>query len=204
MKRKTWLIVFCIELVIVCAASIVLWQLNQEKPFFQQKPAMYIEPSDKRPQLQASHQQAFDFRTDGSLKSVVLEVWELENGQWVALGGGRFGVSLQKGQFSLGFSYLPAGITYAVGGDNYTYTIDKHFNAEFASAASSMLYTTMLSQLTEISYETPLPVALQIYTNNPTPQYIGVDFFRQPHLLAAENHERVLALTLTFSKESME
>ena len=30
MKRKAWIIVICIELVIVIAAGIILWQINQQ------------------------------------------------------------------------------------------------------------------------------------------------------------------------------
>ena len=204
MKRKAWIIVLCIELVIVLAAGIILWQINQEKPFFQQKPAMYMEPVEAQPLHQASFSQTYDFRLDDSLKSVVMEIWELQDGQWTDLGGGRIGASLQKGQFSLAFNDLPKGVTYSVDGASYTYTVNKDFAVDFAPAADNRLYTTFLSQLREITYETPIPVAMQIYTANQNTEYIGTDFFHQPEKLANEGHDHVYAVTLAFSQTLME
>lgn len=204
MKRKAWIIILCIELVIVLAAGIILWQMNQEKPFFQQKPAMYMEPAEAQPLHQASFSQTYDFRTDDTLKSVVMEVWELQDGQWTDLGGGRIAASLQEGQFALAFNDLPKGITYSVEGASYTYTVNKDFAAGFASDADSRLYTTMLTQLKEITYETPIPVAMQIYTTSQNPEYIGVDFFHQPEKLVSEGHDHVYAVTLAFSQTLME
>ncbi len=204
MKRKAWGIVFCIELVILLAAGVILWQINQEQHFFQQKPAMYMEPVEAQPLHQASFNQTYAFRMDDGLKSVVMEAWELQDGQWTDLGGGRIGASLQEGQFTLSFNDLPKGITYSVGGASYTYTVNKDFAADVLPAADSRLYTTMLTQLQEITYETPIPVAVQIYTTNQNPQFIGTDFFHQPEKLASEGHNHVYAVTLTFSQISME
>ena len=204
MKRKAWIIVLCIELVIVLAAGIILWQINQEKPFFQQKPAMYLEPVDAPPLHQASFNQTYDFRMDDGLKSVVMEVWELVDGQWAVLGGGRIGASIKEGQFALAFNALPEGVTYSVGGAGYTYTINKDFAADFDPTDGNMMYTTMLTHLQEIAYETPIPMAMQLFTTNRNTQYIGVDFFHQPQLIAAEGHDHVYAVTLTFSTTTME
>ncbi len=204
MKRKKWLIVLCIELVIVLAAGIILWQINQEKPFFQHKPAMYLEPVEAQPLHQSSFNQTYDFRMDGTLNSVVMEVWELADGQWTVLGGGRIGASLKEGQFALSFDHLPKAVTYSVSGASYTYTVNKDFAVDAMPAADSRLYTTLRTQLQEISYETPIPMAIQMFTSNQNPQSIGVDFFHQPDLLAAEGHDHVYAVTLTFSQIPME
>lgn len=170
----------------------------------QQKPAMYMEPAEAQPLHQASFSQTYDFRLDDSLKSVVMEIWELQDGQWTDLGGGRIGASLREGQFALAFDDLPKGVTYSVGGASYTYTVNKDFAVAFAPAADNGLYTTFLSQLREIAYETPIPVAMQIYTTNQSTEYIGADFFHQPDLLASEGHDHVYAVTLTFSTTTME
>ncbi|MBP3636790.1 MAG: hypothetical protein J6K13_04455 [Clostridia bacterium] len=204
MKRKAWIIVICIELVIVIAAGIILWQINQEKPLFEKKPAMYMEPAEAQPLYPASFNQTYNFRMDDGLKSVVMEIWELKDGQWTDLGGGRIGASLREGQFSLSFNDLPKGITYSVDGASYTYTVNKDFAVDFAPAADNGLYTTMLTQLQEITYETPIPVAMQIYTANQSPQFIGTHFFYQPEKLASEGHDHVYAVTLTFSQTTME
>lgn len=62
----------------------------------------------------------------------------------------------------------------------------------------------MLTQLQEINYETPIPMAIQMVTTKQDPQFIGVDFFHQPEKLASEGHDHVYAVTLTFSQTSME
>lgn len=204
MKRKSLVITLCIALLIVFAAGIILWQINQEHPFFEKKPAMYMEPVETQPLHPASFNQTYDFRMDDGVKSVVMEIWELEDGQWTDLGVGRIGASLQEGQFSLSFNDLPKGVTYFVDGASYTYTVDKDFAVDFVPAPDNGLYTTMLSQLQEITYETPIPVALQIYTTNQNPQFIGTHFFHQPEKLASEGHDHVYALTLTFSQSLME
>ena len=204
MKRKAWIIVLCIELVLVLAAGVILWQISQEKPFFQQKPAMYMEPVDAQPLHQASFSQTYDFRMDDGLKSVVMEIWELKDGQWTDFGGGRIGASLLEGQFALSFDLLPKAVTYSVSGASYTYTVNKDFVADAAPAADNRLYTAMLTQLQEISYETPIPMAIQMVTAKQDPQFIGVDFFHQPEKLASEGHDHVYAVTLTFSQTSME
>lgn len=169
----------------------------------QQKPAMYMEPSEVHPQRNESFQQSYDFRMDSSLKSVVMETWELKDGQWTDLGGGRIGASLQEGQFSLSFDLLPKAVTYSVSGASYTYTVNKDFTVD-ATPADNRLYTTMLTQLQEITYETPIPMAIQMVTTKQDPQFIGVDFFHQPEKLASEGHDHVYAVTLTFSQTSME
>lgn len=203
MKRKAWIIVLCIEVLIVLVACLILWQINQEKPFFQQKPAMYIEPAEAQPLHQASFNQTYNFRMDDKLKSVAMEVWELVDGQWTVLGGGRIGASTKEGQFTLAFNYLPEGVTYSVSSASFSYSINKDFAADFDPAGSAM-YTTMLTQLQEIAYETPIPMAMQLFTTNRNTQYIGVDFFHQPELIAAEGHDHVYAVTLTFSTTAME
>lgn len=184
-------------LMLLCAALLLTGCADQ-------KPAMYMESAEASSHRHESHQQAYDFRMDEQLQSVVMEIWELVDGQWTALGGGRFGASLKEGQFLLAFDSLPEGVTYSVGGESFTYTVNKDFSLDFAPASGDILYTTTLSQLKEISYETPIPVAMQLYTANPNTKYIGTDFFHQPELIAAEGHEHVYAVTLTFSKESME
>ncbi|MBQ8313866.1 MAG: hypothetical protein IJX84_11770 [Clostridia bacterium] len=189
MKRVLFLMLLCATLLLTGCAE--------------QKPAMYMEPAKEQPLHQASFNQTYDFRMDDGLKSVVMEVWELVDGQWTVLGGGRIGASIKEGQFALAFNTLPEGVTYSVGGAGYTYTINKDFAVDFAPAGSAM-YTTMLTQLQEIAYETPIPMAMQLFTTNQNTQYIGVDFFHQPQLIAAEGHDHVYAVTLTFSTTTME
>lgn len=190
MKRKLLMLLFALLLLTSCAQ--------------QNKPAMYLEPAKEQALHQASFQQTYDFRMDGGLKSVVMEVWELVDGQWTDFGSGRIGASLQEGQFTLSFNDLPECVTYSVGGASYTYTINKDFAVEVDPAGGDMMYTTMLTQMQEITYETPIPIAMQIYTTNQNAQSIGVDFFHQPERLSGEGHDHVYAVTLTFSQTTME
>ena len=204
MNRKHFWIRLFIFLVILAIALAALYAINHKGMLPGAKPAMYIEPVEAQPLHQASFSQNYDFRMDDTLKSVVMEVWELKDGQWTDLGGGRIAATLQEGQFALAFNDLPKGITYSVEGASYTYTVNKDFATGFASDADSRLYTTMLTQLKEITYETPIPVAMQIYTTSQNPEYIGVDFFHQPEKLVSEGHDHVYAVTLAFSQTLME
>jgi len=202
-RKHLWIKLF-ILLMILAIALAALYAINHKGMLPGAKPAMYIDPAEDRALRNESFQQTYDFRMDDTLKSVVMEVWELKDGQWTDLGGGRIAASLCEGQFSLAFNDLPKGITYSVEGASYTYTVNKDFATGFASDADSRLYTTMLTQLKEITYETPIPVAMQIYTTNQSPEYIGVDFFHQPEKLASEGHDHVYAVTLAFSQTLME
>lgn len=189
MKRFLFLMLLCATLLLTGCAE--------------QKPAMYLEPVDAQPLHQSSFNQTYNFRMDDALKSVVMEVWELKDGQWTDFGGGRIGASLKEGQFTLAFDHLPKAVTYSASGASYTYTINKDFAVDFDPAGSA-LYTTLNTQLQEITYETPIPMAIQMFTTNPSPQHIGVDFFHQPEKLASEGHDHVYAVTLTFSTTTME
>ena len=204
MKRKHLWIRLIIILLILAAALTTLYVLEQRDMLPGAKPAMYIEPAQDRALRNESFQQSYDFRFDGKLQSVLLEIWELKDGQWESFGGGRIAVSSNEERFTLAFNELTESVTYAVQSASYTYSIGKNFATNEASIPGNIMYTTMLTQQKELVYDTPVPVAIQIYTPNHSAQFIGTDFFHQPEKLASEGHDRVIAATLTFSTTLMD
>lgn len=204
MNRRPLWIRFFIILAVLAVALAALYVMDHKDMLPSAKPAMYIEPAEDRALRNESFQQTYEFRFDGQLKSVLLEIWELKDGQWESFGNGRIAVSDNQGKFTLAFNELTESVTYALQSQSFTYSIGKNFATNAAAIPGNIMYTTMQTQLKEAVYDTPIPVAMQIYTPNRNAQFIGTDLFHQPELLASEGHDHVYAVTLTFSQTSME
>lgn len=203
MKRTLALLLLCALLLLTSCAS--------------QKPAMYIEPA----QLTAAEEQIkamaaqgrfvhfFDFRLDKDVQSVNVQVYRLEDAQWVPYSvGGKMAMpdADGKGRLALNFYHLYDGVGISIQGsdDNrYSFTTNRPDHADF-DASSMALYTTALSMQQELAYDVELPIALQIHTSKNAVMSMGTDFFHQPDRIAAEGHDQVYAVTVTFSKEPME
>lgn len=204
MKRIFFLMLLCVTLLLTGCTQ-------------QAKPGMYIEPAKltaEEEQIKAMASQGrfvhfFDFQLDQTVQTISVQVYRLEDAQWVPYSvGGKMAMpeNRGKGRLALDFYQLYEGVGISVQGsdDNrYSFTTSRPDSASFDPSGMA-LYTTALSMQQELAYNVELPIALQIHTAKNAVTSMATDFFHQPERIAAEGHDHVYAVTVTFSNEPME
>lgn len=177
-------------------------------------PAMYIEPAqlDEKEEAVAkllgadTDQHLFDVALDGTAKTVSVNTYVLEDGEWELVTGGG-GMALKegekKGRMAFGFEDLRGEYREAVqfGKD---FTAVKYGSSEEIDAPEGMGRTTsFLSNRTEIVYGQEIPLAIQInMTKNQVLSY-NPEYFFQPEEYEKLGYEHVYALTVMFSQEPL-
>lgn len=177
-------------------------------------PSMYIEPAKLNEEEEAvakllgadTDQHLFDVVLDGTAKTVSVNTYVLEGGEWKLVTGGG-GMALKegekKGRMAFGFEDLRGEYREAVqfGKD---FTAVKYGSPDDLDDPEGMGRTTaLLSGRTEIAYEREIPLAVQINTTKNEVLSYDTEYFFQPEEYEKLGYEHVYALTVTFSQEPL-
>lgn len=177
-------------------------------------PAMYIQPAELSEEEEAvakllgadTDQHIYDVMLDGTAKTVSVNTYVLEDGEWKLVTGGG-GMSLKEGvkqgRVAFGFEDLRGEYREAVqfGKD---FTAVKYGSPEEPDDPEGMGRTTsFLANRTEIVYEREIPLAIQINTAKNEVRSYDPEYFFQPEEYEKFGYEHVYALTVTFSQEPL-
>lgn len=177
-------------------------------------PAMYIQPAELNEEEEAvakllgadTDQHLFDVVLDGTAKTVSVNTYVLEDGQWQLVTGGG-GMALKegekKGRMAFGFEDLRGECREALqfGKD---FTAVKYGSPDDLDDPEGMgRATALLSGRTEIVYEQEIPLAIQINTTKNEVRSYDTEYFFQPEEYEKYGYEHVYALTVTFSQEPL-
>lgn len=177
-------------------------------------PAMYIEPAQLSEEEEAiakllgadTDQRIYDVVLDGTAKTVSVNTYVLEDGEWKLVTGGG-GMALKegsnKGRMAFGFEDLRGEYREAVqfGKD---FTAVKYGSSEELDDPEGMGRTTsFLSNREEIVYGREIPLAIQINTTKNEVVSYFTEYFFHPEEYEKLGYEHVYALTVTFSQEPL-
>lgn len=177
-------------------------------------PAMYMQPAELNEEEEAiakllgadTDQHLFDVVLDGTAKTVSVNTYVLEDGEWKLMTGGG-GMALKdgvkEGRMAFGFEDLRGEYREAVqfGKD---FTAVKYGSSEEIDDPEGMGRTTsFLSNRTEIVYGQEIPLAIQIHTTKNEVISYFTDYFFQPEKYEKLGYEHVYALTVTFSQKPL-
>ena len=151
--------------------------------------------------LGGSQTSVFDFTTDNALRSVRVERYELQNGAWKAFGGGSFAVSGEKGRIALTMNPNSGEIRFAVQDDHGTSAIKQAYPEEDLTGLA--VATSALSAPTAIVTDQEIPLMVQILDSGDKTVSYSPEYFFHPEEYEKLGCERVYAVTVTFSSDSL-
>ena len=151
--------------------------------------------------LGGSQTSVFDFTTDNALRSVRVERYELQNGAWKAFGGGSFAVSGEKGRIALTMNPNSGEIRFAVQDDHGTSAIKQAYPEENLTGLA--VATSALSAPTAIVTDQEIPLMIQILDSGDKTVSYSPEYFFHPEEYEKLGCERVYAVTVTFSSDSL-
>ena len=151
--------------------------------------------------LGGSQTSVFDFTTDNALRSVRVERYELQNGAWKAFGGGSFAVSGEKGRIALTMNPNSGEIRFAVQDDHGTSAIKQAYPEEDLTGLA--VATSALSAPTAIVTDQEIPLMIQILDSGDKTVSYSPEYFFHPEEYEKLGCERVYAVTVTFSSDSL-
>lgn len=201
MKRAFFLMLLCAILLLTGCA---------QQPAADDKPAMYIEPTQLTAQeeliksiaSQGRNCNIYDFQLGKEQLGITVSVYRLENNQWeLYTGGSQLHLPAQegKGRFALNFGPLTEGIL--------TSMLDEKSNVmTLRQAPADILYdvsglnvtTTQLSELAEVHYGEEIPLVLQFISSQLPEDNPNAVITIQPEDLAALGYEHVFFVTAAF------
>lgn len=175
------------------------------------KPAIYIEKARLSEQEESiakllganSEQLIYDFKLDNSVKSVQVNTYELINGAWkLVTGGGGKAFSDDKGRLALDFENLAEGLRVALQSEHSSGSTQYSTQptGEFKGMARA---TSILNDLTEITYEQEIPLAIQILTAQNSVSSYNVEYFFTPDKYEKHGYEHIYAITIRFSQKTV-
>ena len=177
-------------------------------------PAMYIQPAELNEEEEAvakllgadTDQYIYDVVLDGTAKTVSVNSYVLEDGEWrLVTGGGGMALKdgVKEGRMAFGFEDLRGECREAFQFGK-EFTAVKYGSSEEPDDPEGMGRTTaLLSGRTEIVYEKEIPLAVQINTARNEVLSYDPEYFFQPEAYEEQNYEHVYALTVTFSQEPL-
>lgn len=180
----------------------------------QAAPEMYIQPAELNEEEEAvakllgadTDQHLFDVALDGTAKTVSVNTYVLEDGEWkLVTGGGGMALKegVKQGRMAFGFEDLRGECREALqfGKD---FTAVKYGSPDDLDDPEGMgRATALLSGRTEIIYGQEIPLAIQINTTKNEVLSYDTEYFFQPEEYGKYGYEHVYALTVTFSQEPL-
>ena len=178
----------------------------------EQTPAeMYIEPAQLTQEEKNvadllglnTGQRIFDFVVDDSVQTIRVNTYRLIDGKWaLEAGGGGQAFTDKTGRLALSFDKLAEGIRIAIQSAHSNGSTS--YQSEPEENLIGMGYaTSILSEKTEIAYETEIPLAIQVVTNQNEIVSYQVDYFAQPEEYEKLGYEGVFAVTIYFSQKPL-
>lgn len=192
----------------LCAVFLLSLAACSSQP---KKPDMYIEKAqlskeeEKISQLLGVGNEAciYDFKLDKTVKSVQFNTYQLSDGEWELISGaGGQQFSDELGRLALKFETVGEGLRISLQSENSSgstqYTTEPEEHLE-----NMKRVTSMLNNMTELSYEQEIPLVIQILTDKDTIRSYDVDYFFKPEEYEKQEYEHVYAVTVRFSQKSV-
>ena len=144
----------------------------------------------------------FDFVLDGAAGSLQVNTYELSEGEWKRMVGGKGQAFTDtKGRIALGFDKIAQGLRVAVQSEG-TNGATSYNLSEAADDFDGMgCATSFLSDRTEIVYDREIPLVVQIITAKNQIASYAVESFGSPEQYA--EYEHVYAITVCFSQKTV-
>lgn len=163
-------------------------------------PAKLTEKEEKMASLLAPNKQSiFDFKTDDTIKSIRINRYRLENGQWEPDGGSGHVCDGTSGRIALISDEKQDRIALQDENSNGAVTLNL---PEGLNAAGMSCATSYLSKAQSIIYEEEIPLKIQIFTMQDSVSSYDVSFFNHPEKYA-QQYEQVYAITIAFSQSEL-
>ncbi|KPU45273.1 hypothetical protein OXPF_11650 [Oxobacter pfennigii] len=174
------------------------------------KPSMYIEKAELSQQEENiakllgdnNDQLIYDFKLDDTVKSVQINTYKLIDGKWKMISGGGQQFPDGMGRLALDFENLAEGLRIALQSEHSSGSTK--YSAEPAEEITGIgRATSMLNDLTEITYEKEIPLVVQISTAQNSINSYNVDYFFTPDEYQKHSYEHVYAITILFSQKTV-
>lgn len=173
---------------------------------------MYIEPAQlndaEDAMLSLLHGQGetilCDYRLEAGVQSVRVETWELIDGEWKDTFGSTVSrLTGAEGRMAFQFDVLPDGMrTAVVSGEERSST--SQYTTEPMDVSGFARSTARISGRTAVTFDQPVPVAIQQMTSKNQLRSADVAYFHTPEQFEAHDADHIYALTVTFSRNPLE
>ena len=175
-------------------------------------PEMYIQPAELNEEEEAvakllgadTDQHLFDVVLDGTAKTVSVNTYVLEDGEWqLVTGGGGMALKegVKQGRMAFGFEDLRGECREALQFEKDFTAVKYGPSEEYGDTLGRAI--SFLSDRTEIVYGQEIPLAIQINTGLNKIVSYDPEYFFQPEEYEKLGYEHVYALTVTFSREPL-
>ena len=187
------------------------------------KPDMYIEVAQLSEQEKNiakllgydNGQVICDYMLDDTVNSIQVNSYELIDGEWDLISGGGYAFSDEAGRFALKFDDIPRGYRFSIQSENSTGSME-HTSPELKEDYGAMEQesvndtesmgrtTSLMSELTEITYEEEIPLAIQISTSKDSIISYFIESFFTSEEYEKHDYEHVYAITIRFSQKTLD
>lgn len=155
--------------------------------------------------VDTSNDKIYDFKIDGDVKTIQISLNELEDGKWVFLSGNLEQFKDKDGRIALSFENAAEAMRIAVqsknssGYSSYNTEFVKELNRDDLGLSETSLYTRE-----EIQYEKEIPLVIQTLSSEETELSYDLDSFYTPEVYEEEDYEHIYAVTIMFSKKTID
>lgn len=152
-----------------------------------------------------SEYEIFDFKIDSEIKTIQTNLNELKNGKWEFVSGDLSQFKDKSGRIAFSFGNVGEGLRIATqskstsGYSSYNTEYMEELNREDVFMSSSAL-----KKREEIIYEKEIPLFIQVLSSKDTVKAFGMDSFFTPEVYEEDDYEHVYAITIMFSKKTMD
>lgn len=208
MKRLLFILLLCTVLLLTGCAD--------QSPPAAANPDRYIQSAQLTPQeelirllsSQGRTASLYDFQLGSCDPSLTVNVYMLEDNQWVLYtGGSSFHLPAQNGsgRFALNYGPLTEGIVTTMVDERGGVMSLRQAPAEILCDVSGLtVSTTALSGLAEVQPDEEIPLLMQLITSQLLEDTPETAFSLQPDEMAALGHEYVFLVTASFSLQPLE
>ncbi len=151
----------------------------------------------------ADKQAIYDFKLDDRIKAIQINIYELKDAEWKMISGGSsrtFGDI--DGRMAISTDNIAKGCRITLQSENKKGS--NSYITEISKEQENMgIGTSKLTSMEEIEYEKEIPLVIQVQTNKNGMRLYDVEYFNQPEEYAKLDYEHVYAVTIMFSKKSI-
>lgn len=142
-----------------------------------------------------------DFVVDDNVKSLQINTYELENGDWEIISGESRVFEDNYGRIALTFDNIGKGMRIAVQSEHErgsnSYRADIKFDFKGMGTATSFLTDKII-----VEYEKEIPLVIQIHTKKNQISSLNPEYgFYEPEEYKTLGYEKVYAITCMFSQK---
>lgn len=152
-----------------------------------------------------SNTEIFDFKIDGKVKTIEINLSELIDGSWELISGDRGQFKDKSGRVALSFGSDGEGYRVATQSKNISgYSSSNNEYIKELNRADIMKSSNVLDKKEEIIYEKEFPLVIQVLSKKDSLSALGLDSYFTPEVYKDDEYEHIYAISIMFSEKTID